>query len=173
MPYINTKEMLLKARRDKYVVGAFNIVNHTSLVSVVEAATEKKSPVIVQTSQKTVLELGFKVLPVLVKELAEETGVPVAMILDHGTDVEIINNCINNGWSSVMVDGSAFSFQKNIAVTKEVVKRAHEKNITVEGELGTIGGKEEHIDLKEGHMLLTDPDKVVEFQEKTGIRNCQ
>ena len=169
MPYVNTKEMLLKARRDRYVVGAFNIVNHTSLVSVIEAATEKRSPIIVQTSQKTVLELGFKVLPVLIKELAEETDVPVAMILDHGNNMEIVNSCIDNGWSSVMFDGSAYGFNKNIEITKKVVERAHEKNITVEGELGTIGGKEEQVNVKEGHMLLTDPDKVVEFQEKTGI----
>ena len=169
MPYVNTKKMLIKARDERYVVGAFNIVNHTSLVSVIEAATEMKSPIIVQTSQKTVIEIGFKVMPAIVKELADETYVPVAMILDHGTDLDIIHSCIESGWSSVMIDGSAYSFEKNIETTKGIVETANKKDITVEGELGTIGGKEEHIDRVGSHMLLTDPEKVVEFQEKTGI----
>lgn len=169
MPYVNTKDMLIKARREKYVVGAFNIVNHTSLVSVIEAATEMKSPIIIQTSQKTVRELGFKVLPAIVRELAEETDIPVAMILDHGTNLDTINNCIESGWSSVMIDGSAYGYEDNIEVTKRVVETAHERDITVEGELGTIGGKEEHIDNAGSKLFLTDPDKVIEFQEKTGI----
>lgn len=169
MPYVNTKEMLIKAREERYVVGAFNIVNHTSLVSVIEAASEMSSPIIVQTSQKTVLEIGYKVLPAIVKEHAEEVAVPVAMMLDHGTDLDIIHNCIESGWSSVMIDGSAYSYEKNIEVTKKVVEEAHKRDITVEGELGTIGGKEEHIERVGSQALLTIPEKVVEFQEKTGI----
>lgn len=83
MTYVNTKDMLIQARRKRYVVGGFNIVNHTSLVAVVEAAKEKRSPVIIQTSQKTVEKLGYKVLPTIIKQVAEETDVPIAMILDH------------------------------------------------------------------------------------------
>jgi len=169
MTYVNTKDMLIQARRKRYVVGGFNIVNHTSLVAVVEAAKEKRSPVIIQTSQKTVEELGYKVLPTIIKQLAEETDVPIAMILDHGTDLEIIKNCIDAGWSSIMIDGSSYPYEKNIEITKKVVELAHAKNVTVEGELGHIGGKEEHINVDTDKVLLTDPEKAVEFQQKTGI----
>ncbi|MBN1298171.1 MAG: class II fructose-bisphosphate aldolase [Actinobacteria bacterium] len=169
MAYVNTKEMLIKAREQKYVVGGFNIVNHTSLVAVFEAAKENRSPVIVQTSQKTVLELGYKVLPAIIKELADESDVPVAMILDHGTNTEIIKNCILSGWSSVMIDGSSYPYEENIKITKKIVELAHSKNVSVEGELGHIGGKEEHISVDSSEVLLTDPEKAVEFQKKTGI----
>ncbi|MCL5070012.1 MAG: class II fructose-bisphosphate aldolase [Actinobacteria bacterium] len=168
MGYINTKDMLIKARK-KYVVGAFNIVDYTTMVAAVKASIEKKSPVIIQTSQKTVLQFGFKFLPLAVKLLAEETEIPVAMILDHGTDIEVIKNCINHGWSSVMVDGSAKPFEENIKFTKMIVELAHEKNITVEGELGHIGGVEEHINISEDKVILTDPQKAVEFQKRTGV----
>jgi len=169
MPYVNTKEMLIKARQQKYVVGGFNIVNHTSLVAIIQAAKENDSPVIIQTSQKTVKELGYKVLPAVVRELAEETDVPISMILDHGTDIEIIKNCIESGWTSVMIDGSAYPFEKNIEITKNITNIAHSKNVTVEGELGHIGGTEEHISVDSDKVLLTDPDKVVEFAQRTQI----
>jgi len=169
MPYVNTKEMLISAREGKYVVGGFNIVNHTSLVAVIEAASKKNSPVIVQTSQKTVVEMGYNILPAVIKELAEQSGVPVAMILDHGTDPDIIDKCIKSGWSSVMVDGSSYPYKKNIEITKRVVEAAHKKGVTVEGELGHIGGKEEHINVDEKSILLTDPGKVNDFAQKTGI----
>jgi ketose-bisphosphate aldolase len=169
MSYVNTGDMLLKARKEKYVVGAFNMVDYTTMSAIVNAASEKKSPVIIQTSQKTVIHMGYKILPLMIKNLAEPAGVPVSMILDHGTDIEIIKNCINSGWSSVMVDGSSKPFEENIAFTKAIVDIAHEKGVTVEGELGHIGGIEDHINVKDGNVVLTDPEKAVEFKEKTGI----
>lgn len=169
MSYVNTKEMLLKARKEKYVVGAFNMVDYTTMSAVVSAAVKKQSPIIIQTSQKTVLQMGYKILPAMIRSLAEETGVPVSMILDHGTDIEVIENCIKFGWSSVMVDASAKPFEENIKLTKMIADIAHEKNVTVEGELGHIGGIEEHINVSEDKVMLTDPEKAVEFQERTGV----
>jgi len=167
--YVNTKGMLARARKEKFTVGAFNVVDYSTMAAVVEAAKEKKSPVIIQTSQKTVLQFGYKILPLMVKSLAEETDIPTAMILDHGTDIEVIKSCISHGWSSVMVDGSSKPFEENIRITRMVVELAHRKNITVEGELGHIAGVEEHINVREDKVLLTEPEKAVEFQKRTGI----
>ncbi|MDD3776655.1 MAG: class II fructose-bisphosphate aldolase [Actinomycetota bacterium] len=169
MVYINTKDMLIKARKEKFVVGAFNIVNHTSMVSVAEAAIEERSPVIIQTSQKTVEALGYKMLVDMAKDLAQGTDVPISMNLDHGTDMDIIENCIEHGWSSIMVDGSSLPYQENIEMTKKVVEMAHQKGITVEGELGHIGGTEEQVSVDQEHVMLTDPQMAVDFQQKTGI----
>ncbi|MHB1274793.1 MAG: class II fructose-bisphosphate aldolase [Candidatus Humimicrobiaceae bacterium] len=169
MGYVNTKEMLLRARKEKYVVGAFNIIDFTTMSAAVNAAADKRSPVIIQTSQKTVLQMGYKILPAMIRSLAEDTEVPISMILDHGTDMEIIKNCIRYGWSSIMVDGSAKPFEENINFTRMITDIAHEKNITVEGELGHIGGIEEHINVSEDDVLLTDPKKAVEFQKRTGV----
>jgi ketose-bisphosphate aldolase len=169
MGYINTREMLVKARKENYVVGAFNIVDSATMSAAIKAAVIKRSPLIIQTSQKTVLQMGYKILPAMVRSLAEDAGVPISMILDHGTDMEIIKNCINYGWSSIMVDGSAKPFEENINFTRTITDIAHKKNITVEGELGHIGGIEEHINVNEGDVLLTDPEKAVEFQKRTGI----
>lgn len=169
MPYVNTTAMLKKARKERYVVGAFNIVNQTSMRAVIEAAKEEKSPIIIQTSQKTVIDLGYKVLTSMIGELADDVEIPVAMNLDHGTDMEVIGKCIDFGWSSVMVDGSRLPYGQNIKLTKKVVEMAHNQGVSVEGELGHIGGKEEHVEAGDSKIMLTEPQKAVEFQEKTGV----
>ncbi len=169
MTYINTKNMLIDARRKGYIVGAFNIVEYTSMEAVVEAAIEESSPVIVQTSQKTVEEMGYEMLPKMINFLSSDTSIPIAMMLDHGTDIDIIKKCIDYGWSSVMVDGSSKPYDENVKITREVVKYAHQKGVTVEGELGHIGGREEHINISEDKVLLKDPVKAKEFQKLTGI----
>lgn len=169
MVYVNTKSMLLKAGQEQYVVGAFNIVNHTSMVSVVEAAAEEKSPAIIQTSTKTVAAMGYKVLVDLAKDLAAETDVPIALNLDHGTDVQVIESCIQHGWSSVMVDGSSLPYDQNLEMTAKVVRMAHRKGVTVEGELGHIGGTEEDIQVGQEDVVLTDPQKAIDFYQKTKV----
>jgi len=169
MTYINTKNMLIDSRRKGYVVGAFNIVDYSSMEAVVEAAIEKSSPVIVQTSQKTVEEMGYEILPKMIKFLSSDTVIPIAMILDHGTDIKVIKKCIDYGWSSVMIDGSSNPYRDNVKITREIVKYAHWKGVTVEGELGHIGGREEHINISEDKVLLTDPLKAREFWELTGV----
>ncbi|HHT79167.1 MAG TPA: class II fructose-bisphosphate aldolase [Actinobacteria bacterium] len=169
MTYVNTVKMLQDTMHKNYVVGAFNIIDVTTMKAAIDAAIAKKSPLIIQTSQKTILQLGYKVLSNTAKFLADEAGVDVAMMLDHGTDPEIIRNCINNGWSAVMVDGSSKPFEENIRFTREIVEIAHENNVSVEGELGHIGGVEEHIIVDDGNVQLTDPDKILEFKELSGV----
>jgi len=169
MSYVSTKEILIRARKEKFVVGAFNAVDYTTIAAIVKAAKEKRSPVIVQTSQKIVQYFGYKILPEMIKSLAQDADVPVAMILDHGTDPGVIENCIKYGWSSVMIDASSYPFEKNIEITKKVVEMAHKRGVSVEGEIGRIGGKEEHVIVEENSTLLTDPGKAVEFQRKTGV----
>jgi len=169
MTYINMGNMLWEARLKGYVVGAFNIVDLTSMEAVIEAAIEKSSPVIIQTSQKTVEEMGFEMPPRLVRSLSAGTTVPIAMNLDHGTDMDIIKRCIDYGWSSVMIDGSSKPFEENVEITREIVEYAHKKGVTVEGELGHIGGSEEDVKVRDDDVLLTEPIKAKEFQEITGV----
>ncbi|MCL5985098.1 MAG: class II fructose-bisphosphate aldolase [Actinobacteria bacterium] len=169
MAYVNTKEMLSRARHEGYAVGAFNIVDYTTMEAVVMAAHDMRAPVIIQTSQKTVEQMGFDILPAIARTLAARTDVPVAMILDHGTKMDVIEGCIAAGWTSVMIDASAYPFDENVRLTKHVVELAHGKGITVEGELGHIGGKEEHIDVETDQELLTEPEMVVKFHELTGV----
>lgn len=169
MAYVNTVKMLRDTMHNNYVVGAFNIVDITTMAAVIEAAAGKKSPVIVQTSQKTVKQFGYKILASAAKLLSEEAGVDVAMMLDHGTDKEIIKNCIYYGWSAVMVDGSSKPFEENIRLTREIADIAHKYDVSVEGELGHIGGVEEDIKVNEGNVALTDPEKIIQFKEQSGI----
>jgi len=169
MTYINTGNMLREARLKGYVVGAFNIVDLTSMEAVIEAAIEKSSPMIIQTSQKTVEEMGFEMPPRLVRSLSAGTSVPIAMNLDHGTDIDIIKRCIDYGWSSVMIDGSSKPFEENVKITRQIVEYAHQKGVTVEGELGHIGGSEEDVKVRDDKVLLTEPIKAKEFQKLTGV----
>ncbi len=169
MAYVNTIKMLQDTIHNNYVVGAFNIVDINTMAAVIEAATEKKSPVIVQTSQKTVKQFGYKILAGTARLLAQATDVDVAMILDHGTDMEIIKNCIYNGWSAVMVDGSSKPFEENIKITRDIADIAHKHNVSVEGELGHIGGVEEHINVNTANAALTDPEKILQFKKQSGV----
>jgi len=169
MTYINTGNMLREARLKGFVVGAFNIVDLTSMEAVIEAAIERSSPVIIQTSQKTVEEMGFEMPPRLVRSLSAGTSVPIAMNLDHGTDIDIIKRCIDYGWSSVMIDGSSKPFEENVKITRQIVEYAHQKGVTVEGELGHIGGSEEDVKVRDDKVLLTEPIKAKEFQKLTGV----
>ncbi|MDD3520501.1 MAG: class II fructose-bisphosphate aldolase [Actinomycetota bacterium] len=169
MSYVNTVKMLQDTMHNNYVVGAFNIVDIVTMSSVIDAAKEKKSPVIIQTSQKTVKQLGYKILSASAKLLSENIESEVALILDHGTDMEIIKNCIHSGWSAVMVDGSSKPFEENIRTTKEIVNIAHKYNVSVEGELGHIGGVEEHIKISDSDVKLTDPEKILEFKKLSGV----
>ena len=169
MAYVNTVKMLNNTMHNNYVVGAFNIVDITTMKAAIDSAVSKKSPLIMQTSQKTILQLGYKVLSNTARFLSNEAEVDIAMILDHGTDPEIIKNCIYNGWTAVMVDGSSKPFEENVKFTREIVEIAHENNVSVEGELGHIGGIEEHIIVNDSNVKLTDPDKIKEFKELSGV----
>jgi fructose-bisphosphate aldolase, class II len=162
----NTKNILQKANRGNYAVGHFNINNMEIMQGVVQAAVNLKSPVLLSTSEGAIKYAGINFLHCLATTASELVKVPIALHLDHGRDLEIIKRCIKLGYSSVMFDGSNLDFEKNVKVTSMVVKLAHKKGISVEAELGTIGGAEDNI--KSRKIILVDPKKVKEFVDRTG-----
>ncbi len=169
MSYVNLKSILEDARKRKYAVGAFNIVDYTTTAAVVKAAERKKSPVIIQTSVKTVKLYGYRPVANWVKTLAESSAVPVVLHLDHCKELDVIEKCIDAGWSSVMIDASSFSLEENIRMTAETVKMASPRDVTVEGELGAIVGVEDDIFVNEAESHLADPDTCVKYVKATGI----
>ncbi len=169
MSFVNMTDMLIKARDGKYAVGAFNVLDYNSMRAVVETAQELKSPVIVQTSEKTVRFWGFKPMVSWIKELAENTTVPVAIHLDHCKDISFIQNCIEAGWSSVMIDASSKPFEENISLSQQVVKMAKPYGVSVEAELGEIGGIEDGITIKEEDVHLASTTKAKIFLEEVKV----
>ncbi len=163
MPLENTKEMLGAARRDGYAVGAFNILDYNSTKAVIEAAEQLKAPVIIQTSAKTVIFWGSSAIVSWVRELVRSSTVPIALHLDHCKDLQLIAECIEAGWTSVMIDASAKPFDENLALSRRVVEMARPKNVTVEAELGAIVGVEDDIHVKEQDAHLADPEQAVRF----------
>lgn len=172
----NTKEILEKANEGYYGVGAFNINNLEFLQSIIDAAVEKNSPVIIETSEGAMsyagdgdFRKGAKVLADMVKSFAESAPVPVALHLDHGHDIEHVVAAIQAGYSSVMIDASAKPYKENMELTSEVVKIAHAAGISVEAELGRLVGIEDNVSVSERDATLIDPDEAKDFVEHTGI----
>ena len=159
----NIKTMLSDARTGQYAIGAFNILDYNSARAVVEAAQETEIPVIIQTSSKTVVFWGARAIINWVRELAGSSTVPIALHLDHCRDIEIIRDCIDSGWTSVMIDASSKPFEENLALSSQVVEMARPRNVTVEAELGAIVGVEDDIHVKQQDSHLADPDQAVEF----------
>lgn len=166
LPFYSTKKILQKAQRGKYAVGHFNINNMEIVQGVVQAAVRKKSPVILATSEGAIEYAGINFLYDLANTANQLTKVPIALHLDHGRDLDIVKRCIKLGYSSVMYDGSHLNFAQNVRITKRVVNLAHKCGISVEAELGTIGGKEDTVEAKK--IIYTDPERAKEFVEKTG-----
>lgn len=162
----SNKQLLDAADRGHYAVGAFNISNMELLQAVVRAAERQRSPAIIQTTEGAVEYAGLRYLRDLFFSADEQTWVPLSMHLDHGRDLNIIRYAIRARYTSVMFDGSHLPFEKNIALTKRVVQWAHRKGVSVEAELGTIGGAEDKVSAR--HILATDPDAAVEFVKRTG-----
>ena len=165
---VTSKELLKKAQREAYAVGAFNIQNLESLLAVVEAAVEEKSPVIAAVTPGAIKYGGLNYLAGLVKTAAEVSPVPMSLHLDHGEDVETVKKCLEAGFTSVMIDGSHLPFEENISLTKHVVDLAHQKGVSVEGELGRLAGIEEKT-VAEREAVLTDPIEAEEFVRRTGV----
>jgi len=166
MPLENMKAMLSKAAAGKYAVGAFNILDYNSAKAVVQAAEGLLAPVIVQTSAKTVTFWGSRTLMGWMTELAASARVPVAVHLDHCKDLALIEECIEAGWTSVMIDASARPFEENLSLSRRVVEMARPRDVTVEAELGAIVGVEDDIHVKEQDSHLADPAQAVEFCAK-------
>jgi ketose-bisphosphate aldolase len=163
MACVNMIDILSTAKKGGYAVAAFNILDYNSMRAVVEAAEELKAPVIVQVSVKTIKLWGYKAINSWFRQLAEGSPVPVVLHLDHCKDIEIIKKCIDNGWTSVMIDASSLPFNENMALTKEVVRLANPRGISVEAELGEIGGVEDDIVVDEADAHLADIDKSILF----------
>ncbi len=166
MPLENMKAMLSKAASGKYAVGAFNILDYNCAKAVVQAAAELRAPVIIQTSAKTVTFWGSRTLMGWLRELAADSPVPVAVHLDHCKDVDLIRECIEAGWTSVMIDASARPFEENLSLSRRVVEMARPRHVTVEAELGAIVGVEDDIHVKEQDSHLADPAQAEEFCTK-------
>lgn len=166
MAYVTSKEMLLKAQKGGYAVPALNAENLEMIQAIIEAASETNSPVIIQTTPSTVNYLTLNEAYAMVYAMANKASVPVCLHLDHCESFEGVMQAIKAGYSSVMIDGSKSDFETNVSLTEKVVSSAHAMSVPVEAELGTVGGKEDSLS---GHVAYTDPDKAVEFAEKTGI----
>ena len=170
MSIASAKEMLIEATKGKYAVGAFNITSLIQLEAVVEAAVDKKAPVIIQTSVKPSKFLRTDVLVAIYRTLASQAPVPVCLHLDHCTEVEYCKTCANAGYTNIMIDASKQPFQENIRQTKEVVDHCHRiGGISVEGELGTVSGVEDQIQVTEDEAQLANPKQSIEFVERTGL----
>ena len=167
MALVTTKEMFKKAYAGGYAIGAFNINNMEIIQAITEAAAEEKSPVILQVSAGARKYAKHAYLMGLAKAAIEDTGVDIALHLDHGDSFEICKSCIDGGFTSVMIDGSHHSFEDNIALTRKVVEYAHANGCVVEGELGVLAGVED--DVVAEHSSYTRPEEVEEFVSRTGV----
>ena len=169
MPLVTTKEMFEKAYKGGYAIGAFNVNNMEIIQGITEAAKEENAPLILQVSSGARKYANHTYLVKLVEAAIEETGLPIALHLDHGDTFELCKSCIDGGFTSVMIDGSHHSFEDNIALTKQVVEYAHAHGVSVEGELGRLAGIEDAVNVSDKDASYTDPDQVQEFVEKTGV----
>lgn len=169
MPLVTSKELFKKAYEGGYAIGAFNVNNMEIIQGIVEAAKEENSPLILRVSAGARKYARPVYLKKLVEAAVEDTGLPVVLHLDHGESFEICKACIDDGFTSVMIDGSKLPFEENITLTKKVVDYAHEHGVVVEAELGRIGGVEDNISVGEREATFTDPDQALEFVERTGV----
>ncbi len=169
MPFVPVEDLLLEAQKGKYAIGAFNCNNMEIVQAIVQAAEAEKSPVIMQASQGAIKYAGIECIVAMARQAADQASVPVALHLDHGTSFEQVMLCLRHGFSSVMVDGSKYPLEENIAVTKKVIEAAYPMGVSVEAELGKIGGTEDNVSVSERDALFTDPDEAKYFVEQTGV----
>ena len=169
MPLVTTKKMFEKSMKEGFAIGAFNVNNMEIIQGIMDAAAEAKSPVILQASSSAIKYARINYLMKMVEAAVEEhPEVPVAIHLDHGPDFETAKICIYAGFTSVMIDGSKYDFEENVALTKKVVDYAHEKGVVVEAELGKLAGIEDDVNVAASDAMYTDPDQAKEFVERTG-----
>lgn len=167
MAYVNSYEMLRRARTGGYAVGAFNAENMETVQAIVEAAERMGTPVIVQTTPSSVRYAGIEQFHAMVRAAADKAKVDVCLHLDHGDSMQLCSDCVGIGYSSVMFDGSRLSFEENIRQTAQVVAMAHGAGVTVEAELGALGGKEDDLVGESG--CYTDPGDAAEFVRRTAV----
>ena len=170
MSIVTAREIMLKAAEGKYAIGAFNITNLIQMEAVVEAAIEKRAPLIIQTSVTPSEFLGRDVLVSIYRTLAESAPIPICLHLDHSTSVDYCQQCADAGYTNIMIDASKQAYDENIRQTKQVVDYCHAiGGISVEGELGTVSGVEDQVKVAEDKAALCNPHQAVEFVERTGV----
>ena len=169
MGLVTTKEMFAKALGEDYAVGAFNVNNMEIIQGIVEAAQEENAPLILQVSAGARKYARPAYLIKLVEAAIEDTGADICLHLDHGADFEICKKCVDDGFTSVMIDGSKYPFEENIRITKEVVEYAHDHGVVVEAELGKLAGIEDAVNVDARDATFTVPEEAAEFVEKTGV----
>ena len=166
---VTTKEMFEKSMKEKFAIGAFNVNNMEIIQAIVDAAAKQNSPVILQASSGAIKYAKIGYLMKMVEAAVEEhPEIPIALHLDHGPDFETAKMCIDAGFTSVMIDGSKYSFEENVALTKKVGDYAHSKGVVVEAELGKLAGIEDDVNVSEADAMYTDPDQAAEFVKLTG-----
>ena len=169
MPLVTTTEMFKKAYDGGYAIGAFNVNNMEIIQGIVEAATEENAPLILQVSAGARKYANTVYLKKMVEAAVETSGLPIALHLDHGDSFALCKDCVDSGFTSVMIDASAHPFAENISITKQVVEYAHDHGVVVEAELGKLAGVEDDVKVDAKDASYTDPDQVQEFVEKTGV----
>lgn len=170
MALVNTKEMFKKAYEGGYAIGAFNVNNMEIIQGITEAAGELKAPVILQVSKGARAYANPTYLVKLVEAaVAENPDIPITLHLDHGPSYEMCKACVDDGFTSVMFDGSSKPFDENVEEAAKVVEYAHKYNVTVEAELGTLGGVEDEVSVEADKAMYTDPEQVQEFVTRTGV----
>ena len=169
MPLVTTTKMFKDAYEGGYAVGAFNVNNMEIIQGIVAAGKKLNAPLILQVSKGARAYANHTYLVKLVEAAVEETGLPIALHLDHGTDYETCKSCIDGGFTSVMIDGSSLPYEENVALTKKVVDYAHAHGVVVEGELGQLAGIEDEVNVSAEDAAYTNPDQVYDFVTRTGV----
>ena len=168
MPLVTTKDMFEKSMKEHFAIGAFNVNNMEIIQGIVDAAAEQNSPVILQASSSAIKYARVPYLKKMKEAALEEHDIPVVLHLDHGPDFETCKMCIDNGFTSVMIDGSKYDFEENVALTKKVVDYAHSHGVVVEAELGKLAGIEDDVNVAASDAMYTNPEQAKEFVERTG-----
>ena len=168
MSLVTTKDMFEKSMKEHFAIGAFNVNNMEIIQGIVDAAAEQNSPVILQASSSAIKYARVPYLKKMIEAALEEHDIPVVLHLDHGPDFETCKMCIDNGFTSVMIDGSKYDFEENVALTKKVVDYAHSHGVVVEAELGKLAGIEDDVNVSASDAMYTNPEQAKEFVERTG-----
>jgi len=169
MPLTTPKEMFARAYAEGFAVGGFNVNNMEIIQGIVEGAQEEKAPLILQVSAGARKYAKHEYLMKLIEAAVDTSGLPIVVHLDHGPDFETCKSCIDGGFTSVMIDGSHLPFEENIKLTRQVVEYAHDRGVTVEGELGRLAGVEDDIKVSQEDSSYTRPEEVEEFVSRTGV----
>lgn len=170
MSVVSCRQMLLAATAGRYAVGAFNVTNIIQMEAVVEAAVRKRAPLIIQTSVTPARFLKPEVVAAAYRAIASAAPIPIALHLDHCTDVEFCERCVDAGYTNIMIDGSQLGFEDNVKATREVADYAHRRDgVTVEGEVGTVSGVEDQVKVAEDSSQLCDPARAEEFVSRSGV----